>query len=245
MSSPSRSSSASSSRTVDDETSRPAPLDERLRADRLPGRDVLLDDAPEDVALPLGEQDRHAHHGRRRVRRAGERSRRRRGIGRAGSARASRSPSSASPMSGEPCELVGVERALEARERQRLVEPEAEHHPLRRADLGRQLLERSRWPLARAERREVAGERRCVAPAPVLDCADRAHAEAEVVVPEPVAEVVPRPQVAPGPARPGPPGRSSPSRTSGSRRRSASRRRARSTTPSTRPGAPARLRGRA
>ena len=31
----------------------PGALDERLRADRLPGRHVLLDDEPEDVALPL------------------------------------------------------------------------------------------------------------------------------------------------------------------------------------------------
>ena len=35
----------------------PRPLDERPRADRLPGRDVLLDDEAEDVALPVGEQD--------------------------------------------------------------------------------------------------------------------------------------------------------------------------------------------
>ena len=51
VSSPSDSSSASSLRTVDGETREPGPLDERLRADRLAGRDVLLDDAPEDVAL--------------------------------------------------------------------------------------------------------------------------------------------------------------------------------------------------
>ena len=60
----------------------------------------------------------------------------------------------------------------------------------------RELLELARRPPARLERRQVAAERRCVPPAPILDCADRAHAEAEVVVPEPVAEVVPRPQVA-------------------------------------------------
>ena len=35
-------------------------LDERLRADRLPGRDVLLDDVAENVPLPVGEQDLHA-----------------------------------------------------------------------------------------------------------------------------------------------------------------------------------------
>ena len=34
----------------------PGPLDERLRPDRLPGRDVLLDDVAEDLALALGER---------------------------------------------------------------------------------------------------------------------------------------------------------------------------------------------
>src|SRR5581483_10957882 len=53
-----------------------------------------------------------------------------------------------------------------------------------------------RGPPARLEGRQVAAQRRGVPPAPVLDCADRAHAEAEVVPAEPVAEVVPGPQVA-------------------------------------------------
>ena len=35
-------------------------LDERLRPDRLPGRDVLLDDAAEDLDLPLGKRLAHA-----------------------------------------------------------------------------------------------------------------------------------------------------------------------------------------
>ena len=35
------------------------PLDERLRADRLPVRDVLLDDPAKDLALPLGERGVH------------------------------------------------------------------------------------------------------------------------------------------------------------------------------------------
>ena len=63
-------------------------------------------------------------------------------------------------------------------------------------------------------------------------------------MPEPVGEIVPRPEVAPAASSAG--GRSSPSRTSGSRPRSASRRRARSTPPSPLPGAraPRRARGR-
>ena len=85
-----------------------------------------------------------------------------------------------------------VERVLEAVERDRLVEAQAEHHPLRVARRLRQLLDLARRASARLERLQVAADRRRVAPAPVLDCADRAHAEAEVVVSEPVAEVVPR-----------------------------------------------------
>ena len=50
VSRPSCSSSASSLRTVDDETRQPGALDERLRADGLAGGDVLLDHAPEDLA---------------------------------------------------------------------------------------------------------------------------------------------------------------------------------------------------
>ncbi|HEX7525226.1 MAG TPA: coproporphyrinogen-III oxidase family protein, partial [Gaiellaceae bacterium] len=90
-----------------------------------------------------------------------------------------------------------LERQAESLESyfERVVETQAEHHPLRRAHLGRQLLELPRRPLPPCEGSDVAGERRCVAPAPVLDCADGAHAEAEVVPPEPVAEVVVRPQV--------------------------------------------------
>src|SRR5581483_8835084 len=44
-------------------------LDERLRAERLPGRDVLLDEEPEDVALAVGEDDLHPSHGRQSLRR--------------------------------------------------------------------------------------------------------------------------------------------------------------------------------
>ena len=129
------------------------PLDERLRADRLPGRDVLLDDGPEDVALPLGEQDLHGLHGRRRrVRRGAARSRRRRGSGPRGvsvsgpsrRARRARGRSSRSSASGSTT-------SLEAGERQRLVEPQAEHHALGRARRRPTAAPaRARRPLARA-----------------------------------------------------------------------------------------------
>jgi hypothetical protein len=49
---PARSSSASSPRTVEDDME-PGALDQVLGADRLPGGDVLLDEAPEDVPLAI------------------------------------------------------------------------------------------------------------------------------------------------------------------------------------------------
>src|SRR6185437_178428 len=93
------------------------------------------------------------------------------------------------PEALEARERVAVERATGGSKRKRLVEPQAEHQALGRARRGRQLLVLPRRPLLRGERGHVTAERRRVAPAAVLDCADRADAEAEVVTPEPVAEV--------------------------------------------------------
>src|SRR5207253_1075069 len=76
-----------------------------------------------------------------------------------------------------------------------LLDEEAEHLALGRLLARRQRLELTLRTLPAGTRRQVAVERRGVPPAPVLDCADRAHAEAEVVATEPVAEVVPRAQV--------------------------------------------------
>jgi len=76
-------------------------------------------------------------------------------------------------------------------QRQRLVEAEPEHHTLARPDVAVELFELARGPPARRERREIAPELRRRAPAPLLDCGDRADPEPEVVVAEPVAEVVP------------------------------------------------------
>src|SRR5262245_37733828 len=96
----------------------------------------------------------------------------------------------------ETRELARVERVPHVGERDRLVEPEAEHQPFRLARLPRELLHVARRAAARLEGLQVAAQRRCVPPAPALDCADRAHAQAEVVMTEPVAEVVLGAQVA-------------------------------------------------
>ena len=59
VSSPSRSSSASSARTVDDETSKPARSTSVFEPTGCAGRDVLLDDPAQDLALPLGQLRAH------------------------------------------------------------------------------------------------------------------------------------------------------------------------------------------
>src|SRR5581483_11310766 len=100
------------------------------------------------------------------------------------------------PETGDPLEAGRIERAREAAERQGLVEPQPEHHPLARAGGLVDLLELPLGPRARRDRREVPAESRRGPPPPVLDCADCADPEPEVVVTEPVAEVVPRAQIA-------------------------------------------------
>ena len=200
----------------------PGALDQRLRPDGLARRHVLLDDAAEDVsagalagrlciALMVGavpEMSRGGQASRRAVT-PPPRKRPRWVSASVPSARTTRA------RAAEPLHLARVERPLEAGERQRLVEAQAEHHPLRRAHAPSTA---PRAPAAggspRLERGEVARERRRVPPAPILDRADGAHPEPEVVVPEPVAEVVPRPEIAAAGLGAG---RSSPSRTSGSR----------------------------
>ena len=220
----------------------PGPLDERLRPDRRPGRDVLLDDAGEDQLLPLGETKllrvRHSPKlyflqgfrpcssavtppPRKRPRRV--------------SAEAAVSPlRQAEPLHAR--QRVRVDGAAHARERERLVQTQAQHQPLpaHRLRLEQLLLPRRPPPLG--ERADVRAQARAVPPAQTADGRDRADPDAEVVAPEPVAEVVAR-----LPARHG---RSSPSRTSGSPRRRASRPRARSSPPSPPPAARARRRAR-
>ena len=103
---------------------------------------------------------------------------------------------SARPRLLDPREAGGVERLPDARERQRLVEAEPEHDALPRADGLVERLELALGRPARRERLQVAPELRRVPPALALDCRDRADPDAEVVVGEPVAEVVPRAEVA-------------------------------------------------
>ena len=232
----------------------PGPLDERLRPDRDARRDVLLDDPREDLLLPVGQLHARALMAcdamvSRCTQLSGEKRQAR-------SAAVTPSPRNR-PRGGERDGAVGRRREPEPLEP---LEPvEVEHRPrpaaprparrgAARASPARPRAPRPAAPRARAAAGyppasavDVAAERRQVPPAPILDCADSAHAEAEVVVPEPVAEVVPRAEVA-RPARRGEVRRLVPA-VAGCR--SASRRPARSRTPSTRPAAPARLRGRA
>src|SRR5262245_25794880 len=101
------------------------------------------------------------------------------------------------PAANEARELGWVDAVLQPSQRQRLVEAQTEHDALLLTRLRGQVLVLARRASAVLEGGHVAGERGRVAPAPILDCADRAHAEAEVVPSEPVAEVVLRPQVTP------------------------------------------------
>ena len=149
-------------------------LDERLRADRLAGRHVLLDDAPEDVALALDQLDPGSHlqvilavrqtsnsavtPPPRKRPRAGQRERRpavapRRGRAARAGERARRSSAASSPPS-----------------QQRLVEPEPEHHALPR-------LRRRR----RAARAPAAGAR----PGPARQVARRGSARSATAVRRP------------------------------------------------------------
>src|SRR6478752_4386643 len=84
------------------------------------------------------------------------------------------------PESRKAVELALVEHRLEPRELERLVEPEPEHQPLGRPGGGGKLLHLTRWSVAATEYGDVPRERRGVPPAPVLDCADRSHTDAEV-----------------------------------------------------------------
>ena len=208
-------------------------LDERLRADRLPGADELLDDAAENRLLPLAQLHRFLHlqeilaaaqatisavtpPPRKRPRRVS----------------ASVSPASTARPSCSARARPSASRAERSPPtRQRLVEPEAEHHAFARPRLVVQELD-----LAVVVPLEVAGELRRVAAALVAERRHGADAEAEIVVAEPVAEVVLGALAVPAevgglvPAVPG----------GGEGRR----RRARSSPPSARPAARARRRAR-
>src|SRR5215218_6326684 len=100
------------------------------------------------------------------------------------------------PVPLEPGQGVAVDRVVQAGEPQGLVEAEPEHDPLPSRRLRLELLDLPLWPLAAAERGEVAQQARRVAPAPATDRGDGPDTEAHVIAAEPVAEIVPGPQVA-------------------------------------------------
>src|SRR5215208_1176377 len=95
------------------------------------------------------------------------------------------------PESLEPFDSCCVERALEPVERQRLVEPKAEEHALRLPYRHGQLFDLARGPLLGRKRCQVPAQPRCRLPPPTLDGRDRADPETQVVPAAPVGEVVP------------------------------------------------------
>src|SRR5581483_183276 len=100
------------------------------------------------------------------------------------------------PQRGEPVDLGGVDGRLGLADGKRLVETKAEHQTLDRLRLGCELLVLAARRLAATERLEVGGKRRSVPPAGASDRAHRTDPDPEVVVPPPVAEVVACAQVA-------------------------------------------------
>src|SRR5581483_2960430 len=100
------------------------------------------------------------------------------------------------PESDEAVELAAIDGGVDLGERERLVEAEPEHEALDQAHVVGQLLDLPRRPFAALQGGEVPRERRRVPHPAILDCADGADAETQVVAAEPVAEVVPGPKVA-------------------------------------------------
>ena len=95
----------------------------------------------------------------------------------------------------EAGESLTVDGMLQAAEGQRLVQPESEHDPLAAARVGVERLELARRLLAPGESGKVRPEPRPVPSPDRLDRRDRADSESEVVLSEPVPEVVPGPKV--------------------------------------------------
>src|SRR5512133_2622339 len=96
----------------------------------------------------------------------------------------------------QPCDRLRVERCGDTCDRQRLIEPQAEHDAFLSLHGVRERLELAQGPPTFAERREVRREPRRRAPAPAANGRDRADPKAEVVAPTPVSEVVARAQIA-------------------------------------------------
>src|SRR5829696_7847273 len=83
-----------------------------------------------------------------------------------------------------------VEHWGEPIERQRLVQSKTEHHALLQADIGRELLDLPRRSVTPRQRRGIGRQPRRVPPASSPHGRDGTHPDSNVVVPEPVPEVV-------------------------------------------------------
>src|SRR5262249_47895650 len=139
----------------------PGPRDERLRADRLPGRDVLLDDAEEELPLAPAELRAHPSMVGGRLAYALREQRRRDGVAEEAAAVGQGELAALAPDEPEPLDALQprrVERLLDPRERQRLVEAQGEHDPLRRARRRQKLLRLAERPLPVREGADVVGE---------------------------------------------------------------------------------------
>src|SRR5690349_7495907 len=99
------------------------------------------------------------------------------------------------PVLLEPLESLLVDGGLEPCESQRFVEPQSEHDSLPALDVVVERFELARRRFSPRERFEVRGEPRRVSSPDPSERRDGTDAEAEIVLAEPVGEVVMRPQV--------------------------------------------------
>ena len=203
-------------------------LDERLRPDRMAARDVGVDHVRQDHDLARRQRQARAH--RSTLATTSLARNRPRSVRAIEPSRRSSMPAAASRVARAVVDERGEPVQLERR-----VEPQAEHQPLGAALGGRQQLDLGGRVAAGLDGRQVAAQAGAVAAPLEADRRDRADAHAEVVVPEPVAQVV-----AALVARPAEVGRLVPAV---ARRRAAWPRPPRSRPPSPRPAARARGRG--
>src|SRR5262245_18400026 len=167
----------------------PRPLDEILGADGLPRGDVLLDDADQDLPLPLTEIWAWRNHVRcremLREKLHGDASTEEAPPLRQGQ-RLGAGPLTArgQPEPLEPAQRTAVQRGLQPRKRQRLVQAQPQQQPLSPADVVTERLELPRRSPAGHERRKVRREPRGVPPPQALDCRYRADPKAKIIPPE-------------------------------------------------------------
>ena len=163
MSSPSASSAANSLRTVDDETSTIVRSTTVLEPTGSPVATCSSTTPTENLPLPLGELDLHALQGNRspadgRADPPGQELGRDRPAEEAAALRQRQRLASplGEPEALHPRQRRRVERRLDAREGERLVEPEPQHQPLAPLHVVAERLVLARWPLAASERGHVA-----------------------------------------------------------------------------------------